>query len=263
MRRARNPYKSRSAILVVWLLVLVLVLPFTGAEGSDEFADSGVLTGTVFNLHYAAGGPHAYVLVESDVGYKEARTTDEKGEYKFNLPYGTYSMRMFVRDQEMYNATDIFVDPSSVTHDIYISFAIEEPVHLHGVIKVETVRASDNKVVFEGIGNSYRNVTVTDKDGQYSLDVPYGKVLVTVYEVDEFVGENEIGPFVVPGDHEVKMDILRTGAPPSFDEWTDFIIATWTGVAIWGAIVFGLIVAYVFLSRRVDRWLAGENHRFT
>jgi small-conductance mechanosensitive channel len=263
MERARNPYISRSAIFVIWLMVLVLVLPFTGAEGEDEFADSGVLKGTVFNLHYESGVPHAYVLVESEVGYKEARTTNEEGDYKFNLPYGTYSMRMFVRDQEMYNATGIFVDPSSVTHDMFISFAIEEPVHLHGVIMVETVKASVNKVVFEGIGNSYRNVTVTDEGGRYSLDVPYGKVHVTVYEADEFVGEKEIGPFVVSGDQEVKMDILRTGAPPSFDEWTDFIIATWSGVAIWGAIVFGLVVAYIFLSRRVDQWLADEKHRFS
>jgi len=254
---------SRNAILVVWLMVLVLALPLIGAEESDEFADSGVLKGTVFNLHYESGVPHAYVLVESDMGYTEARTTNEDGEYRFHLPYGTYSLRMFVRDQEMYNATGIFVDPSSVTHDMYISFAIEEPVHLHGVIKVEAVKASKNKVVFEGIANSYRNETVTDKDGRYSLDVPYGKVLVAIYEGDEFVGEKEIGPFVVEGSHEVRMDILRTGAPPSFNEWSDFIVATWTGVAIWGAIVFGLIVAYFYLSRRVDQWLAGERHRFS
>jgi len=263
MPREHYPYLSMSTLLVAWLLVMVLVLPFSGAAADDEFADSGVLKGTVFNLHYDSGVPHAYVLVESEVGYKEARTTDETGDYKFNLPYGTYSMRVFVRDQEMDNASGIFVDPSAVVHDVYISFAIEEPVHLHGVIKVEGYKTKNDRVVFEGIGNSYSNETVTDEDGKYSLDIPYGKVHVSVYEGDDFVGEKTIGPFVVAGDQEVKMDIIRTGEAPSFDEWTDFIVATWTGMAIWGAVVFGLIMGYFYLSRRVNKWIAEEDHRYS
>ncbi len=263
MRRARKSFTWGSNILVAWLLVLLLALPFAGAEESDELSDEGVLKGTVFNLHYDSPIPHAYILVESDEGYVEARSTDKDGEYRFHLPYGTYSLRAFVRDQEMANASGIFVDPSTVVHDIYISFAIDEPVQLSGVIKLDGEKASSKKVVFEGMENSYRNETVTGKDGSYSLDVPFGTLLVTAYEHDEFAGDKEIGPFVTSGPHEKKMDIVRTGAAPSFTEWTDFIVATWTGVAIWGAIVFGLIVGYFYLSRRVDSWIADEKHRYS
>ncbi|UCC92754.1 MAG: mechanosensitive ion channel family protein, partial [Thermoplasmata archaeon] len=242
---------------------MVLVVPVAAAQDTDEFADTGVLKGQVFNLHYESGVPHAYVLVESNTGYKEARTTDESGDYKFNLPYGTYSMRVFVRDQEMDNASNIFVDPSGVVHDVLIDFAIEEPVHLHGVIRVEGFRVRSEMVVFEGLGNSYRNETVTDKEGRYAVDVPFGNVRVMVYEGNDFVGDKDIGPFVEAGDQEVKMDLIRSGEPPSLGDWTNFIVATWTGMAIWGAIVFGLIVGYFYLARRVDLWLAEEKHRFS
>ncbi len=51
MRRERKPFISGSNILVAWFLVLLLALPFAGAEESDELSDEGVLKGTVFNLH--------------------------------------------------------------------------------------------------------------------------------------------------------------------------------------------------------------------
>jgi small-conductance mechanosensitive channel len=262
MRRATNSMMTRSTVLAVWLLMMVMVLPLT-ATAADEFADTGVLKGTVFNQHYEDGVPQAYILVESEVGYTEARTTDEKGEYRFNLPYGPYSLKVFIGEEEVANASVIQVDSSPLVHDVLLAFTIDEPVALHGVIKVEGTKVSKSKVVFEGIGNSYRNETVTDGNGRYSLDVPYGMLRVAVYDGADHVGHKDIGPFVDAGDNEVKMDIMRTGEAPSFDDWTDFFVATWTAVAIWAAIVFGLVVGYFYLNRRVDQWLAEDRHRFS
>ncbi len=261
MRRDQGQVLSRYIVLVVVLFTLVMSLPIAGGDSSEDASDSGVLRGTVFNLHYESPVPHAYVLVESDQGYTEARSTNNDGEYKFNLPYGTYKLRAFVRDQEMHNATGIYVDPSPVVHDIFISFAIEEPVQLFGVIKLDGEKARETKVVFEGTENSYKNETITGKDGSYSLDVPYGTLKVTAYKDDEFAGEEEIGPFITAGPQESNFNIERTGAPPSFDEWSDFLVATWTGIAIWGACVFAIVVGYFVVSRRVRRWQQGEHER--
>lgn len=261
MRRLSNPIIKRSIFLLISLSLLVMVLPTGAAADSDEMADSGALSGVVFNLHYDSPVPHAYVLVESDMGYTQARTTNEEGEYKFNLPYDIYDMRVFVQDQEMHNATDIYIDPSPGVHDVIISFPLDEVVHLHGVVMFDGEKAPETRVVFEGLDNSYRNETVTGKDGSYSLDVPIGNLLVTAYDNGENAGEKKIGPFVVPGDFEKDINIVYTGAPPSFDDWSDFIITTWSGIAIWGAVVFGLIVFYFVFRKRVHEWLKSEHRK--
>ncbi len=242
---------------------MVLISPLAGAQDTDDISDEGVLKGVVFNLHYDSPVPNAYILVESEKGYKEARSTNEDGEYRFNLPYGTYGLRAFIRDQEVANATGIFVDPTPTVHDIMVSFTIDEPVLLQGRIKLDGDRAKETRVLFEGLDNSYANETVTGKDGSYSLHIPYGNIKVTAYEGDEVAGSKRVGPFVTPGSHERNIDIQRTGAAPSLGDWTDFIVATWTGVALWGVIVFGLIVAYYFLSRRVDQWMEEGEQRFS
>jgi small conductance mechanosensitive channel len=215
----------------------------------------------VFNLHYDSPVPHAYVLVESDKGYIQVRSTNEDGEYKFNLPYGVYNMRVFIQDQEMHNATDIYIDPSPGIHDVFVSFALDEVVHIHGVLKFDGEKARETRVVFDGLDNSYRNETVTGTDGTYALDVPIGNLFVTAYDNGEIAGEKKIGPFVVPGDFEVNIDVVYTGAPPSFDDWSNFIITTWTGIAIWGAVVFGLIVFYFVFRKRVQAWHGKEHDR--
>jgi len=261
MHRVTIPVINRSILLLISLSLLVMVLPTATAEDSDELADSGALSGVVFNLHYDSPIPHAYVLVESNTGYIQARSTNEEGEYKFNLPYGVYEMRVFVQDQEMHNATEIYIDPSPAVHDVFISFTLDESVHIHGVIKFDGEKARETRVVFEGLDNSYRNETVTGKDGTYAMDVPIGNLLVTAYDNGEIAGDKKIGPFVVPGDYEVTIDIVYTGAPPSFDEWSDFIITTWTGIAIWGAVVFGLIVLYIVLRKRVRVWSGSKHSR--
>ena len=189
MRRVRNPVITMSTFLLIFLSLLVMVLPTATAADSDELADSGALSGVVFNLHYDSPVPHAYVLVESDFGYTQARSTDEEGEYKFNLPYGIYDMRVFVQDQEMHNASDIYIDPSPGVHDVFISFALDEVVHIHGVIKFDGEKALETRVVFEGLDNSYRNETVTGKDGTYALDVPIGNLFVTAYDKGDIAGE--------------------------------------------------------------------------
>ncbi len=222
MRRARDPVLTRSAFLLICLSLLVMALPSATAADPDDLADSGALSGVVFNLHYESPIPHAYVLVESDEGYTQARSTNEEGEYRFNLPYGIYGMSVFVQDQEMHNATEIYIDPSPAVHDVFVSFSLDEVVRLHGVIMVDGEKARETKVVFEGLDSSYRNETVTGKDGTYSLDVPIGNLLVTAYDEGEIAGEKKIGPFVVPGDFEKKIDIEYTGATPSFDDWREF-----------------------------------------
>ncbi|MCK4970600.1 MAG: hypothetical protein KAS77_08740, partial [Thermoplasmata archaeon] len=261
MSRLSNPIIKRSIFLLISLLLLVMVLPTAAAAESDELADSGALSGVVFNLHYDSPIPHAYVLVESNVGYTQARSTNEEGEYKFNLPYGVYDMRVFVQDLEMHNATDVYIDPSPAVHDVFISFPLDEVVHIHGVVMFDGEKARETRVVFEGLDNSYRNETVTGKDGTYALDVPIGNLLVTAYEDGESAGDKKIGPFVVPGDFEKDINIVYTGAPPSFDDWSDFIVTTWTGIAIWGAVVFGLIAFYFVLRKRVREWLKTKHSR--
>jgi len=261
MRRVRNPVITRSAFLLICLSLLVMALPIAAAADSDELADSGALSGVVFNLHYESPIPHAYVLVESDEGYTQARSTNEEGEYKFNLPYGIYNMRVFVQDKEMHNVTDIYIDPSPAVHDVIVSFSLDEVVHLSGVIKIDGEKARETRVVFEGLDNSYRNETVTGQDGSYAMDVPIGNLHVTAYDEGEIAGDKKIGPFVVPGDFEKKIDIVYTGATPSFDEWSDFIITTWVGIIIWGAVVIGLIAFYFVLRKRVREWLKTEHGR--
>jgi small conductance mechanosensitive channel len=261
MHRVTNPVINRSILLLISLSILVMVLPTATAADSDELADSGALSGVVFNLHYDSPIPHAYVLVESNTGYIQARSTNEEGEYKFNLPYGVYEMRVFVQDQEMHNATEIYIDPSPAVHDVFISFSLDEVVYLHGVIKLSGEKARETRVVFEGLDNSYRNETVTGKDGTYALDVPIGNLFVTAYVDGDIAGEKKIGPFVVPGDYEVKIDMEYTGAPPSIDEWSSFIVTTWTGIAIWGAVVFGLIGFYYVFRKWVYQWLGSKHAR--
>ncbi|NOQ54552.1 MAG: mechanosensitive ion channel, partial [Thermoplasmata archaeon] len=97
----------------------------------------------------------------------------------------------------------------------------------------------------------------------YSLDVPIGNLLVTAYDNGETAGDKKIGPFVVPGDFEKDINIVYTGAPPSFDDWSTFIITTWTGITIWGAVVIGLIVFYSVLRKRVREWLKAKHSRVT
>jgi small-conductance mechanosensitive channel len=262
MRMATNSCSLSRVFLLLLLTLFVLVLPFSGNAAAQEDGDSGRLSGVVLNLYYESPVPHAYIIVESADGYKEARTTNEDGEYRFHLPYGTYSLRAFVRDEEVANATGIIVDPSPIVHDIPISFQLDEPVHLHGVMKIDGERAGSKKVVFEGIGNSYRNETITQKNGSYSFDVPFGTILVTIYEDDETAGDEEIGPFVNAGSIVRNVDIERTGAAPSIGEWGDFVVATWTGLAIWAAVVIGLVFLYIYIRRRVNEWLEESSTRF-
>lgn len=249
-------------VLVVLALLLVLPAAASAAEG-DEPADTGVLKGQVLNLLYDSGVPQVYIVVESDGGYREATTTNEEGEYRFDLPYGYYSMRVFHGDEEIEISTGIFIDPTPMTRDILLNLTIDTPVELHGVIKVDGVRASKNRVVFDGVGNSFLDETVTDGEGRYSIDVPYGRVKVKVYEGEDYVGRTEIGPFVEAGYRVVPLDVSRTGAPPSISDWTDFLSTTWTGLAIWLAVVAGLVVLYVFTRRWVYGWLVEGRHRFS
>ena len=263
MKGAGGPSIKRSTLLIAWMLILVLGLPLGAAGDSSEFPDEGVLKGVAINQHYDSPVPNLYILVESDKGYREARSTNEQGEYRFHLPYDTYDLRAFLGDQEVYNWSGLIVDSSPMTHDIPLSFTVEEPVLLHGTIKLDGERAKSTKVLFEGLDNSYANETVTGKDGSYSLQVPYGNLKVTVYEDDGVAGTKRIGPYVTAGSQQKNMDIERTGAAPSLGDWSDFIIATWTGVAVWVAIAIGLVVAYLYLSRRIDAWIEEEEHRFS
>ncbi len=253
----------RKTVLLACIALLVLVLPLVEAQESDELSDHGVLKGVVFNTHYDSPVPNAYVLVESDVGYMIARSTDEEGGYRFHLPYGTYSMRVLLGDHEMANATGLQVDPSPLVRDVYISFTIEEPVLLHGVIKLDGEKCKEKRMVFQGHESSYLNETVTGRDGSYSLHVPLGSTIIQVYESGELVGEKKVGPFITPGSHEKVVDIDRIGAPPTLGDWSDFVVTTWTGIALWVAIVFALMLAYIYIHRRVDRWLGEEQRRFS
>lgn len=249
-------------VLAVLVLLLVL-LPVASAAEGDEPADTGVLKGQVLNLHYDSGVPQVYIVVESDGGYLEATTTNEEGEYRFELPYGYYTMRVLHRDEEIEVSTGIFIDPTPMTRDILLNLTVDTPVQLHGVIKVDGVRASKDRVVFDGVGNSFLGETVTDGEGRYSIDVPYGRVKVKVYEGEDYVGRTEIGPFVEAGYRVVPMDVSRTGAPPSISDWTEFLSTTWTGLAIWLAVVVGLVALYVFTRRWVYGWLEGGRTRFS
>ena len=135
--------------------------------------------------------------IYSDNKYIDSITTDKNGDGSIKLPYGKYTVKQ-VTTTYGYSPVDDFsvvVDgsPNELTYNL-VDKLIEKEVKIHKDYGTSKIKTAESNIVFDIYSNNqYIDSITTDKNGDGSIKLPYGKY--TVKQITTTEGYSSIDDF--------------------------------------------------------------------